>query len=246
MTGPSSPAPELANLRDLGGLPAAGGLVTRHGMLFRSAVPQPGQAASCLPGLGVRTVLDLRHESEGLELDVVPGIGMINAGLLAPPDPLGRVLSGEVEGFGVGDLASMYTDFLEGQAATIGVGVTQCFTPVNLPILVHCHAGKDRTGLLIAMVLEGLGVERDAVVADYALTSRHWKPAATDVPDAVRDAGIEWDRIGTLFTAPPEALEQALTMLEAEHGSVAGYLMGPAGVSGDVLREGRAVLLEST
>ena len=94
-------------------------------------------------------------------------------------------------------------------------------------VLVHCTAGKDRTGVAIALLLDAVGAQRDAVVADYAASESNLSGAWADGMFAVIDAmGVP--RTPTLdelvAATPPAAIEEALAWVDREHGGSAAYL----------------------
>ena len=98
--------------------------------------------------------------------------------------------------------------------------------------MFHCAAGKDRTGLVAALLLAALGVSERDILDDYELTNRYrsaWRIAQLRPELAAR--GVDIDVMTAYFSAPREAMAAALEALVAEHGSLEGYLTGPAGVS---------------
>jgi hypothetical protein len=98
------------------------------------------------------------------------------------------------------------------------------------PVLVHCTAGKDRTGVLVALVLSAAGVEREAVVEDYARTGANMpgvlERIATDPAFAGGSQEIRRlaDERPQLLAAPPHAIESALDVLEGAGGAAAWLL----------------------
>lgn len=156
--------PGTLNFRDIGGLPA-GGFVTREGVLFRSGnlaqLKDDGRGA--LGALGLRRIVDLREDDElvrdpslieGLDIDTVR----------AP------LFLGSTASFFTHDvsLADMYRGLIDEAAARI-VDVVRAVL-ADQPVLVHCTVGKDRTGVTVALILAAVGVDEDAVIADYART----------------------------------------------------------------------------
>jgi protein-tyrosine phosphatase len=93
-------------------------------------------------------------------------------------------------------------------------------------VLVHCTAGKDRTGVAVALMLDAAGAERDAIVADYASSQANLAgPWAESMLGTITAMGVPiTDSLRTLVTAtPPAAIEQALTWVDGE-GGAAAYL----------------------
>lgn len=236
---PRHPAiPGAVNLRDTGGLPAANG-TTRHGVLFRSgSLAGVGAAGrSALGALNLQRIIDLRDDDEvlaapsGLE-DVVPTHRV--------PLVLGSVASFFERDI---SLLEMYRDLLENSATRIvevvrGIGGTQ-------PVLVHCTAGKDRTGLTVALTLAAVGVEHGAVVADYAL-SEAMLPAERNrrIVSWLRSSHPEAVHAEELAVrSPARVMTAILQEVERSHGSAAGYLTS-AGLGEDELAHLRARLIE--
>ena len=112
-----------------------------------------------------------------------------------------------------------------------------------LPAVFHCAAGKDRTGLLAALLLGSLGVDHDHIVEDYALTQatmdRFLAVAATEDPEAAQAIA---DTPATFFMADPAAMALVLTDLERDHGSIPAYVR-TLGVTDDQLAHLQDLLL---
>lgn len=148
------------NVRDLGGLPAAGGR-TRFGRIFRGDFPvswtRGGGAAET--GLPVQSVVDLRRGSE----DAHEGIDPAALGLRYQ-----RVTLVTDQG---SSWTSGYDDYLRDGPQEIVRAVAAVMEGADDGVYFHCAAGKDRTGVVAALVLELLGVDRDVIVDDYLLTA---------------------------------------------------------------------------
>jgi protein-tyrosine phosphatase len=212
----------LDNIRDVGGLPMRDGRTTRRGVLLRSASLRyctPSDIAHLVDEFGLRLVIDLRTQRER-ELAVSPvafaEAGVETAGLSFIPEE-GRELP-ETED-DVDPLIHIYLGYLRDRAGNVVTAVRRLAAAG--PTLVHCAAGKDRTGVLVALVLDAVGVERDAVVADYALSGeriealfRRWTAASGDpMPEDL-----------TPHLPRAEAMAAVLAHLDAEHGGAAGWL----------------------
>jgi protein-tyrosine phosphatase len=171
------------NLRDLGGLPLQGGGMTTHGGRPET-LTDAGWAD--LRRAGVGTVIDLRNESERQRRDTDPALadGYAEGILFAstptedPDDPdFMQVLGPWLDHpRGYADNIRMYPEKLAAVFATIADART--------PVLVHCAAGRDRTGMVTAMLLRLTGVETDAIVDDYAAAFREATRRARDLPAA--------------------------------------------------------------
>jgi len=107
----------------------------------------------------------------------------------------------------------------------------------------HCTAGKDRTGVLSALVLTLLGVDEDAVVADYALSGEAMTRLRAKLLVKYPEGRETIEAISEVFSAAPEQMEQLLDHLRAEYGSVSAYVDG-LGTTPAVIGALRAALLE--
>ncbi len=222
----------LDNIRDVGGLPLRDGGSTRRGVLLRSASLRyctPSAITHLVEKFGLRLVLDLRTQRER-ERHVSPA-AFAEAGVETVPLSFipedGRELP-ETED-DVDPLTHIYLGYLRDRADNVVTAVRRL--EAAGPTLVHCAAGKDRTGVFVALVLDAVGVERDAVVADYALTGerlealfRRWTAASGEPMPA--------DLTPHLPRA--EAMAAVLDHLDAEHGGAAGWLLAH-GLEEDVL-----------
>jgi rhodanese-related sulfurtransferase len=162
------------NFRDLGGYRGTGGLVTRWGRLFRSDTLHELSPSdvTLLRSMGLATVIDLRTPREREQT----GRGPLE------PEPVayhhlsvigeGRGGGGEaVAAPDVDDLTERYLWYLEVGTRALAESLTVLGDPASYPLVFHCAAGKDRTGVLAALVLDLCGVESEVIVADYLITA---------------------------------------------------------------------------
>ncbi|WES66112.1 tyrosine-protein phosphatase [Microbacter sp. GSS18] len=230
--------PGAVNFRDVGGLPAASG-ITREGVLFRSGnlarLEDAGVAA--LGELGIRRIIDLRAEDEVQHAPSrVAGLPLVTQRV-----PL---FLGSVASFFSADVSldEMYRRLITDSAA----GVVDVVRGVvaEQPVLVHCTVGKDRTGVTIAMALAASGVEREAVIADYARTEGllpEWRNRR--VIERLRAQHPEARHLEDLATRSPAPVMRALLQTVAdEYGSAADYLRAH-GMADDEIVELRRVLV---
>lgn len=228
------------NFRDVGGL-AAGEGVTRPGVLFRSGnLARLGDAdRDALRGLGVRRIVDLREDDElahepsrldGLEVETVR----------AP------LFLGSTASFFVDDvsLPDMYRGLVDGAPERI-VEVVRAVLGVQ-PVLVHCTVGKDRTGVTVALMLAAVGVDDDAVIADYARTET-LLPAERNARVVAHLRALHPDarNLEDLATrSPAEVMRGLLDDIRERFGSAAGYLR-THGVTDDELARLRETLIRT-
>ncbi|MET0188848.1 MAG: tyrosine-protein phosphatase [Pseudonocardia sediminis] len=164
----------LSNARDIGGLPLTGGGHVRPGVLLRTEALEhlsPGDVRRLLDEHGVRQVLDLRTDRERVEYGrgklVAAGVDIH---LLSFIPEEGRALP-EVEDEDLDPMLRNYLAYLTDRGPTVVDGVRRIAQLDDGATIVHCAAGKDRTGVLVALVESVAGVPREDVVEDYALSA---------------------------------------------------------------------------
>lgn len=177
------------NLRDLGGVSLADGGMTQSGRVYRSGRRETLTDAGWadLRGAGVTTIVDLRNPAERLRRDVDPAVAADHADGIhiahTPTEDPDDVEFMRIVGpwldhpRGYGDNLQMYPEKVAAVFATIA----------DAPgaVLVHCAGGRDRTGMVTAMLLRLSGAETDAIVDDYAAAFREAsRRHARDLPAA--------------------------------------------------------------
>ena len=236
------PLDGAVNFRDLGGYPAGDGLQTRWRLLFRAdglgdLTPADFEV---MRALGIRTVIDLRSGEElergRFDVDAHPvtfhHFPIIEK--LPDPDEFNRR---------PGLLGSQYQEMLSGAGQPIRSVLEILAGPGALPAVFHCTAGKDRTGVLSALVLSLLGVDEPTVVADYALSGEAMTRLRAKLLVKYPEGREAIEGIPEVFSAAPEQMEQLLDYLRAEYGSVPAYVTG-LGTQSSVVESLRAALLE--
>ncbi len=229
-----------SNVRDLGGWRAAEGGRVRFGAVFRSASlgGLTDADAATLAGTGLRTVVDLRGDRERdhapSRLDALPGVDVH----WLPIDPsLGaslRDLAAARETTGEDAMELMrraYVAYALEWPHRYAAMFDLLLQEARRPLLFHCTAGKDRTGLGAALLLTALGVEHEAIRADYLATNRLWagEPELTAIlPPAVAEV---------LLGVHTELLDAAFAAIHAAHGSLDAYFTQRIGL--DAVRRER-------
>jgi protein-tyrosine phosphatase len=253
------------NVRDLGGLPAADNLRVRHGVFFRGealAHPGPGVARVALwdeneldayRRLSLSLVIDLRAPGE-VALAESAWADANDARMLAVPiaeggegdatDYVRQIRAGTLRSFSAADLAAFYAATVRARADQFGEAIRALAQPANLPVLIHCSAGKDRTGMLVALVLEAIGTPREYVVADYALTGVFRPNRVAAYADVLLAVGVEQSAVAALFEAPAAAMQGLLDGIDDEFGSVRNFLVSQAQVEPALINALADVLLE--
>lgn len=208
----------VSNARDLGGLATTDGRQTRFGLLYRSDAPTeltPADVENLVGARGLRTVIDLRspletsHDGEG----PLQRAGLEYANLPLASDPNIQTLVPELV---LGTLSGHYLGYLGSGAERVVAAARLLADPAHQPALVHCAAGKDRTGTLVAILLDAVGVRSEEIVADYALTDVNMTGVIERVSRRLRASGADRDRSDrTPLNLPAEALRaRPETMIE--------------------------------
>jgi protein-tyrosine phosphatase len=218
------PVPGTYNFRDVGGLPALTGTV-RGGVLFRSdGLHRLGEAGRAeLRELGVGIVIDLRDENEAaLMPDDLDGL---DVEVLRLPVFEG---SGASQGSGGISLDALYERIVTKHAPIVVSALREIASAGERSVVVHCTAGKDRTGVVIALALMAVGVDRDAVIDDYARTEDNlageWLEGMVDLIGRYGIPDTPELRI-LMGGSPREAIEGVIEIIEREHGSTRRYLL---------------------
>jgi protein-tyrosine phosphatase len=241
------------NFRDVGGYPAADGRNTAWGMVYRSGTMAELSDSdhALLARLGLRTICDFRSSGER------------NRQPSRLPDPAGFEIWSRDYETSTADLVDaltrpdatatgsralmieMYRDLAYEQVP----GYRALFERLAsgaLPILFHCAAGKDRTGIAAALLLDMLGVPRDVVVEDYVLTDRFFDRGCALVrsdPWADRLGGIDQAVWAPIMRADPAYIATMFETIEARHGSAEGFIRDELGLDETAIRAIRTRLL---
>lgn len=240
---PETPFPALFNFRDVGGYPARDGRAVRRGRLYRSdslhRIDETDRAA--FTALGIRTVIDLRRPTEVARDGRVPDYDGLVYRHIHPEHADWAAQQFESSGIDLARyLADRYADLARTGTAGLAEAVGLIADSANAPVVVHCVAGKDRTGIVCALTLAVLGVADDDIVADYALSTAASERFSAWVRATLPDAK---ELPPPFLGSPAEAMELFLAELRAGHGSVEGYL-AHAGVTEAQLDALRTHLLD--
>jgi protein-tyrosine phosphatase len=246
------------NVRDVGGLPVDDGSRTRQGQLVRSDNLQdlsPADVTRLVDEIGVTTVVDLRSasevESEGPgPLKALTSVAHVHLSLLpeagamtdVAKDALAvnreRAIKRDPENVA----GAFYIGYLEDRPDSV-VGALRTIAAAPGAALVHCAAGKDRTGVVIAMALSAVGVPREEVIADYVATGERIE----QILDRLRSSPTYAADIDTIpaheHDPRPEIMIRFLTHLDEDYGGPLAWLAAHGFDEHDVARL-RAKLLE--
>ncbi|MEU9098563.1 tyrosine-protein phosphatase [Streptomyces sp. NPDC048361] len=265
---PQAPStePELSgvrNFRDVGGLPTVDGLRVRGGRLFRSGHLAHATAADAafLATLGLHTVFDFRNAGdqklEGPDI-ALPGVRNVNIPLTDPADgaefwkmvregdldELRSALSGTK---GADRMIASYREVVTQRTAEHS-RVLHALAEDSVPALMHCAAGKDRAGISIAVALLAVGVERDAIEADYLKSNAPHRRYAVRRTSSSADAMSPevMELLSPLFDARADYLHAAFDTIGTTWGSTDHYFRDALKLTDETREKLRGRLLEGS
>lgn len=249
----------IHNFRDYGSYAARDGAKLRRGILYRSGqhVDATADDLQKVGKLGLATIVDLRGDSERAAFPCARSEDFAATVLFVPGETAGAHQAPHIEA------AREVTTAADAHKAMVRLYDSMPFRPKLIEIfqlyfealaerdgasLLHCLAGKDRTGLAAGLLHHLLGVHRDDLMADYMLTNvagnieRRIAAGAATVRSNFGHA-MEEDAVRTLMSVHPAFLETGFTAIEAQHGSIEAYARDVLGVSPERLSKIEARLL---
>lgn len=239
-----------ANVRDLGGLPTEDGGEIVPGRMLRSDNLQgltPRDVARLVDDIGVTTIIDLRTPGEvELEgpgpLDAVPGVRHAHHPVL--PE-LGSRTDAVAEALLVKKVAAdrarypdditcgHYLGYLEDRPEEVTAALRSIATSAGAAI-VHCAAGKDRTGVLVAMALTAAGVGSEAVIDDYTATADRLDAVLDRLRASATYAADMNSRPASAHMPRPETMKAFLGQLDVRYGGLSQWLSDHGFGSGEL------------
>ncbi|MFF2040539.1 tyrosine-protein phosphatase [Kitasatospora sp. NPDC058170] len=219
----------LVNFRDPAVLTDPDGLRIRPGALYRSAQPFPAADEAVVAQLhtaGIRTIVDLRGTAECETADWAAAEASGVTVVAARFEPTGDALDAAMRTMTTAaDLGAFYLLMAETTPGALAAAVEAAARPGG--VLLHCAAGKDRTGLLTALLLDLLDVPAERIVADYARTTEALPQIFAGLAERHRAAlndSREFHVPAPLLEAPAEAMAVFLDLVRARHGGSAAFL----------------------
>lgn len=209
------------NVRDLGGYATATGQTQWRRILRADALHRlDAEGIETMLASGITTVIDLRHADELTHqpnpFAGLAGVAYHNVSLL---DGLAPSLMSE------GDLLlELYKLALTQRQPALAQVLRIIADAPPGAVLFHCTAGKDRTGIVAALLLGLAGVEAGIIVEDYALTAALIAPIIADITAGAVARGADPVSFQRLLAAEPATMVATLAFIEAEYGSVPAYL----------------------
>jgi len=230
------------NVRDLGGYATGDGRRTRWRAVLRGdnlcRLTSAGRAA--LLDAGVGAIVDLRSPSEVATFphpfgdpsarDIPLPVAYLNLPLLDEADDAGAVAVRVAE-----TVREQYVLMLDRYPARMAAVLQAIVAVPEGAVLVHCHAGKDRTGLVAALLLELAGVPRSTIAEDYALSDSYLQPLYAQLLTAARDDAAR-ERLRRLLVSSRETMLDVLSYLDDRYGGARSYLQAAGVTTGQLVQ----------
>jgi protein-tyrosine phosphatase len=236
------------NFRDLGGYTAPGGRTVRRGQVYRSDALHrlTERGTKSFAALGIATVIDLRAPAEIARRAWQPPPGWAGRWLHVPLRPAvpDWTAYSKAQLDGPGFAATHYLETAERGRAAIRTVIETLAEPARLPAVFHCAAGKDRTGIVAALILTLLGVPAEQAADDYALSdiaTQRWE--ASIAAGARDDTQSAWAYVPpAMLTADRETMTAFLAAIMTAHGTPDRFA-AETGITSSALRRLRDNLL---
>ncbi|HTP08257.1 MAG TPA: tyrosine-protein phosphatase [Anaerolineae bacterium] len=224
----------IHNFRDCGGYATTDGRHMRKGRLYRSGTLDDANAADLrtVQAIGLKTIVDLRGPREKKKelphLDSVLRIDVpieLETRTREKVQPLmtKRGAAGEV----IEILKQMYRDLADEAWPQAGELFKVLLNAEAYPLLIHCRAGKDRTGFMCALVEQAVSVERAAIFQDYCETNNHFglvSPRMERFMKIMSLGKLQMENVRASLSAREEYLQAAFDQIDRNHGGMTAYL----------------------
>lgn len=206
----------VINCRDLGGYACSGG-ITKYGVALRAGVMRDPDEKdlAILDGFGIKTVIDLRGVEEAEDMPSYfknnPNYRYYHYPLLEANPAMAKSDAPMIE---------LYKDCLSNYSANVAA-VLKVIAALDEPFMFHCFCGKDRTGVVAALLLSAAGVCKEDIIADYEVSYTYIKPF---IHREIRNkSGLIWDGAYERFYSHGENMEHILDFIEENFGGTIGY-----------------------
>ena len=224
----------LLNFRDLGGVPAMDNKKLRRGLIFRSANPDnlSMRDISRLRSLNIRTIVDLRSPEEAagkkVILDHAANISLPLDFQLKTRERLRPVIYKNHAEEAIAEISNaLYLEILDAAVPVFGQVMEILDSSAQIPILVHCQAGKDRTGIISALVMRAMGVPGEFIIKDFmksnpALSSYFRKRFL--IRSVLTLGFFPYSNLLFAVTVKRRNIESVLERVERHYGGIEAYL----------------------
>lgn len=226
------------NFRDIGGYAVANGQKIRCERVYRSGnlAKLSKSDLKRFAALNIHTILDLRNPHEVKQSpNRLPQNHTYKLHNIDFPHPhinyvelFQKTMTGKMRDFDFYQfLLDEYTRYVTQHDEQLKAIFSHLINPENYPILIHCTGGKDRTGIVIALLLHSLGVDKDAIFHDYLLSQTYMAAYLRKMMITVKLMSlfrVNLKQLKPLAETYPEYLQQAWDTIENQHGSLESYL----------------------
>ena len=238
----------IHNFRDFGGYQTENGARLKKGLLYRSGDLSKATKADLkkISALGIKTICDLRSVRERqMEPDRFPDaepITFFNIPMRPIVDyharSVGRLFSlmfgKERKMDYIAELHKSYREYATGYLPQLKSLFERISNPDNLPLLIHCSAGKDRTGVVSSLIQQMVGVSLETVMGDYLKTNENLGVYTEEIIKRLSKLsyfGVPWKMYLPLFDARVDYLNVALTQVKEEFGALDAWVQRGLGFS---------------
>jgi protein-tyrosine phosphatase len=243
----------LLNFRDVGGIAASGNRRIKAGIVFRSANPDRLNKSDKekLRSLNIRTIIDLRAPEEYgknyVSFDHSEKLSLPLDFQKTTRERLKPVIFGKDSEKVIADISNdIYLEILDASAPVFRHVMEILASPGRTPVLIHCQAGKDRTGIIVALILLAMGVERELVLDDFLKSNEALLPYFKRhllIRKIVSFGYFPYRNILFAVQVRQRNIESVLDRIEDHYGGIEGYLSS-AGFDISRLADIRNTLLE--
>lgn len=242
----------LLNFRDLGGIQASGKRSLKRGILFRSANPDSlgKDDLKKFYSLNIRTIIDLRapreHSNRSIPVDHTEKLSLPLDFTQITRTRLKPVIYKKESETAISDISNgIYLEILDASGPVFREALEILASPGRFPLLIHCQAGKDRTGIIVALILLALGVEKELIIKDFMKSNEALMPYFKKVFFIRRVVSFGLFPYRNMLYAvkvKQRNIESVLDRIEFHYGGIEGY-MGYAGFDSSRLSDVRHFLL---
>jgi protein-tyrosine phosphatase len=231
----------IHNFRDFGGYKTNDGKIIKKGLLYRSGGLHKATDADLdkLAALGIKTICDLRSEQERImEPDRIPDVSPVTF-FNIPMRPIVDYHSRSLKRlfslmFGeerrtdyIAESYKAYRDYATGYLPQLKALFNRISNPENLPLLIHCSAGKDRTGVVSSFIQQMVGVPAEVIMEDYLITNQNMDTYNAEIMSQLSKLayfGVPWKMYVPLFDARRDYLNAAFEQVKEEFGAFESWM----------------------
>jgi len=252
----------IHNFRDAGGLATQNGAYTRKGLIYRSGDLADASSADLhqLSDLGIKTIIDLRTRPEAQKHpDRIPAFWHvqqvqipIKVSMHNNSRQFVQLLShlfGKAQQHDyAADMLAAYREYVTNLQSQFAQVLKLAADQHNLPLLIHCTAGKDRTGFACSLIQRVLGVPQEHVMQNYLLSNSFSKAFYETMRTRKRLLSLlggSYQHLMPMFEVQPAYLQGAYDQIDQDYGSIDSYLLDGQFLVSEELRQLQLQLLET-